>query len=137
MFEAILAGLRVVLAYEKSERERREQEARERAELARRRDIAEKRKEREGQRIAYLRELVQLQREAAGIKSWLASLPECAVADSSTQLGRMLLWAKERLSDLEARTSIEAAAFKLEGKTLFPEVDQLHDPLGDPPEPRY
>jgi hypothetical protein len=49
----------------------------------------------------------------------------------------MLLWAKERLCYLEARTTVKAAAAQLEGKSLFPEVDELHDPLGDPPEPRY
>jgi hypothetical protein len=137
MFEGILAGLKVVLAYKKSERERREQEAREWAELGRRQGLAKKREEREEKRTAYLRELVQLRREVAGIKSWLASLPEGVAADSSTELGRMLLWAKERLGELEARTTVEAAAIKLEGKSLFPEVDELHDPLGDPPEPRY
>jgi hypothetical protein len=105
--------------------------------LALRRGLAKKRKEREEQRIAYLRELVQLQREAADIKGWLASLPEGAVAESSSELGRMLLWAKERLCYLEARTTVKAAAAQLEGKSLFPEVDELHDPLGDPPEPRY
>lgn len=137
MFEAIVSGLKVTLAYEKTERERRAEEALQRAELARRRDLAKKRREREEQRIAYLRELVQLQHEAAEIRSWLASLPRGIAVDSSTELGRMVLWAKERLADLEARTTVKAAAVQLEGKALFPEIDDLHDPLGDPPEPKY
>lgn len=137
MFEAIVTGLKVILAYEKTERERREEEARQRAEFARRRELARKRREREEQRIAYLRELVQLQREAANIRIWLATLPEGVTADSSTELGRMVLWAKERLADLEARTTVKAAAVQLEGKALFPEIDDLHDPLGNPPEPQY
>lgn len=29
-----------------------------------------------------------------------------------------------------------AAAVELKGKSLFPEVHELHDPLGDPPEPK-
>ncbi|WP_187290855.1 hypothetical protein [Hyphomicrobium denitrificans] len=37
--------------------------------------------------------------------------------------------ATARLADLEARTTIDAAA-QLEGKALFPEIDELHDPLG-------
>lgn len=89
-----------------------------------------------GARVQYLRELVRLQREAADIRSWLASLPAHVRADSTTELGRMLLWARERLDDLERRTTVDAAAVELKGKSLFPEVDELHDPLGDPPEPR-
>lgn len=76
-------------------------------------------------------------REAADIRSWLASLPETATAETTSDLGRMMQWAIERLADLEARTTVDAAAVKLEGKALFPEIDELHDPLGDPPEPRY
>jgi len=137
MFENIVSGLKVILANEKTEREQREEQERQYAELNRRRDLAKKRKEREEKRITYLRELVQLQREAADIKSWLASLPETATADTADDLGRMIQWATARLADLEARTTVDAAAAQLEGKALFPEIDELHDPLGDPPESRY
>jgi len=137
MFENIVSGLKILLANTKAERERREEEDRLRAELARRRDLARKRKEREKKRIAYLRELVQLQREAADIRSWLARYPKQATGETTNDLGRMMQWAIERLADLEARTTVDAAAVQLEGKALFPEIDELHDPLGDPPEPRY
>ena len=134
MLEDIVAGLKVFLAHEKAERERRQEEQRQREELARRHHLAKKRKEREEARIAHLRRLVEFQREAAGIRSWLASLPSNIVADQSTNLGRMLLWAKNRLDDLERRTTVDAASAELDGMALFPEVDELHDPLGDPPE---
>ncbi len=137
MFEDILAGLKIVLAHEKAERERREEDARQWAELARRRELAKKRDEREEQRVSFLRELVRVQREAADIKSWLGSLPECTRADSSAELERMLVWANERLKNLEARTCLRAAVAQLEVKSLFPEMDELHDPLGNPPEPKY
>lgn len=137
MFENIVSGLKILLANTKAERERREEEDRLRAELARRRDLARKRKEREEKRIAYLRELVQLQREAADIRSWLARYPKQVTGETTNDLGRMMQWAIERLADLEARTTVDAAAVQLEGKALFPEIDELHDPLGDPPEPRY
>jgi hypothetical protein len=42
-----------------------------------------------------------------------------------------------RYADLEARTTIDAAAAQLEGKALFPVIDELHDSFGDPPEPKY
>jgi hypothetical protein len=137
MFEDIITGLKVLLANEKTERERREEEERRRVEFARRRDLAKKRKEREEKRIAYLRELVQLRREAADIRSWLASLPDTAAASTANDLARMVGWATARLADLEARTTVDAAAVQLEGKALFPEIDELHDPLGDPQEGRY
>lgn len=137
MFDNIVSGLKVILANEKTERERREEQERQWAELARRRELAKKRKEREDKRIAYLRELVELQREAADIRSWLSSLPEGVAADSASELGRMVQWARARLADLKARTTVEAAAVQLGGKALFPEIDELNDPLGDPPDNRY
>jgi hypothetical protein len=136
MLEEIITGLKVFLAHKKAERERRQEEERQREEWARRYHLAKKRKEREEARIAHLRRLVEFQREAAGIRSWLASLPSNVVADQPTKLGRMLLWAKNRLAELERRTTVDAASAELDGKALFPEVDELHDPLGDPPEPK-
>jgi hypothetical protein len=137
MFDNIVSGLKIILANEKTERERREEQERQWAELARRRELAKKRKEREDKRIAYLRELVELQREAADIRIWLASLPEEIAPDPASELGRMVQWASARLANLERLTTSEAAAVQLEGKALFPEVDELHDPLGDPPDNRY
>lgn len=137
MLENVVTGLKAVVASDQEERERREERERQWAELSRRRDLAKKRKEREEARIAHLRELVQLQREAADIKEWLGSLPPEAVADNATELGRMVVWAQARLTALQAKTTVDGAAVKLEGKALFPDVDELHDPLGDPPEPKY
>jgi hypothetical protein len=49
----------------------------------------------------------------------------------------MIHWTRARLAFLEKETTINAAAARFEGKALFPEVDELHDPLGDPPVPSY
>jgi hypothetical protein len=133
----IVVGLKVILAHEKIEREQREEAERRRAEMARRRDLARKRKEREEARIAWLNELVELRREAADIRDWLAGLPPEAKDDSATERGRMLAWAQARLADLEALVNLDAAFARIEGKSLFPETDDLHDPLGEPPEPRH
>ncbi len=78
-----------------------------------------------------------LEREAGDIKGWLASLPDGVMADSLTELGRMVLWAKERFGDLEGRTTVKAALVQIQGMALFPDVDDLHDPLGDPPAQRH
>jgi hypothetical protein len=137
MIPAIVDGLKAILASNKTTREKREEDERAWAELRRRRDLAKKRKQREETRIAYLKELVELQREAADIRTWLATIPAAIEADQTTELMRMIHWAQTRLASLEEGTTINAAAVRFEGKALFPEVDELHDPMGDPPSPSY
>lgn len=137
MIAAIVDGLKALLASDKARREKREDDERAWAELSRRRDLAKKRKQREETRIAYLKELVELQREAADIRTWLATLPAAVEADQTTELTRMIHWARGRLTSLEEGTTVNAAAVRFEGKALFPEVDELHDPMGDPPSPSY
>lgn len=137
MIADIVEGLKALLASEKARREKREEDERQWAELSRRRDLAKKRKLREETRVAYLRELVELQREAADIRTWLATVPDTIEDGQATELTRMIHWARARLAFLEKETTINAAAARFEGKALFPEVDELHDPLGDPPAPSY
>ena len=137
MIAAIVDGLKALLASDKATREKREDDERAWAELSRRRDLAKKRKQREETRIAYLKELVELQREAADIRTWLATVPAAVEADQTTELTRMIQWARARLASLEEGTTVNAAAVRFEGKALFPEVDELHDPMGDPPLPSY
>lgn len=126
----IVAGLQALLDSCKAEREKREEDRRRWAELSRRRDLAHKRKMREEARIAHLRELVELQRDAADIRTWLAAVASVSEASSTTELERMLHWARERLASLEEQTTINAAMARFQGKALFPEEDELHDPLG-------
>lgn len=137
MIPAIVDGLKALLASDRAKREKREEDERRWAELSRRRDLAKKRKQREETRVTYLRELVELQREATDIRTWLSTVPDGVEADPSTELGRMISWARGRLASLTERTTIRAAAAQFEGKALFPEVDELYDPLGDPPMPSY
>jgi hypothetical protein len=137
MIAAIVEGLKALLASDKAKREKREEDERQWAELSRRRDLAKKRKQREETRITYLKELVELQREAADIRTWLNTVPDEVEVDQTKELTRMIHWARGRLASLDKRTTINAAAVKFEGKALFPEVDELHDPMGDPPVPSY
>lgn len=71
MLDSIVGGIMAVLEISRQRREEAEQRERERAELARRRDLMKRRREREEARIAHLRDLFQLQREATEIRSWL------------------------------------------------------------------
>jgi len=136
MLENILAGIQVVLANKKSERERDEEKARIRAEMVRRRDLSKKRELREEQRAAYLSNLMRRRREASELRDWLASVSADTAVDQPGEAGRMLYWVKERLADIDAQITLKTAILGPDGKSLFPAVDDLHDPLGEPPEPQ-
>lgn len=136
ILEDIVAGIKATLASKKSERERWEEDARIRAEMARRRDLSKKRKEREEQRASYLSRLLQRRREAAELREWLSSLPIHTGAEESGEAKRMRIWVEERLADIEAQINLHKAINGPDGRSLFPETDDLHDPLGEPPEPQ-
>jgi hypothetical protein len=136
MLENIILGLKVVLAHEKQLREEREEGDRRRAEYARRLDFLKKRQEREDRRIKYVRELNDLRREISRIEDWLASLPSDISCDQSTDIGRMLIWAQDRSAKLKMKVSIKSISATLTRESLFPETDELHDPMGDPEKPK-
>jgi hypothetical protein len=136
MVENIILGLKVVLAHEKQLREEREEGERRRAEYARRLDLLKKRQEREDRRIKYVRELNDLRREISRIEDWLASLPSDISCDQSTDVGRMLIWAQDRSAKLKMKASIKSISATLTRESLFPETDELHDPMGDPEKPK-
>ncbi|MDY0885439.1 hypothetical protein ACFPL7_12130 [Dongia soli] len=136
MLEDIVAGIKATLANEKSERERREEDTRIRAKMAHRRDLSKKRKEREEQRTAYLSQLLQRRRQASEVRDWLASLPSDVENEQSGEARRMRIWVQERLADIEAHINLQKAINGPDEKSLFPETDDLHDPLGEPAEPQ-
>lgn len=49
----------------------------------------------------------------------------------------MILWVKERLAHLEAQNRLDILTSNLQKQKLFPEIDELFDPKGDPPPSRY
>jgi hypothetical protein len=54
-------------------------------------------------------------------------------AEPSDDFDRMVAWARNRLAILEATVAREHISQDLTNKSLFPEVDELYDPEGDPP----
>ena len=44
----------------------------------------------------------------------------------------MITWVGRRLADIDRQTGIEAAQSFAGTNDLFPQVDDLHDPEGDP-----
>lgn len=100
----------------------------EQARLQRRRFLAQRRNEREQHRLDLLNACISDYEKAARIRNW-AEWVSPGVRNEP-ELARLIDWAKENASQLEAKSS--AGMIQMGLKELFPEVDDLHDPLGDP-----
>jgi hypothetical protein len=133
MLPDMVAGIELVLTAERVRREEREERERRWAELQSRRLMAKARAEREEKRTEYLGRILRMKKEAEEIRSWLDSLAREDRPAANTDIERMIAWTRERLAHLELKSSLGAVVAALEGKTLFPEPDDLHDPLGEPP----
>ncbi|MBL0372614.1 hypothetical protein JJB09_11300 [Rhizobium sp. KVB221] len=135
MLDGICDGVLFHLAYDKARREEREEQERRRRHLAHRRELHQKRQQREGKRLSFLRALAKHQREAKDLKVTIEAA-SAALETSNPVLSRMMEWAKVRLRYLEAQNDPEMLTTNLVQQNLFPETDELHDPEGDPPEKR-
>ncbi len=102
-------------------------------ELQQRRSLALARHERESERKALLGTLMAAEREAGHLRGWIARQELHLKAETHGELGRMLQWASGELAALETVTEPAQIAEVLRKQNLFPEVDGLSDPLGDPP----
>jgi hypothetical protein len=105
-------------------------------ELGRRQQMAAARRHREGERLAKLAQLVDAQRRADELKNWISAYTRPADDNSHPELRRMVGWATAQLEDLERVLSPERISESLRDRELFPEVDPLNDPLGEPPRHR-
>jgi hypothetical protein len=101
------------------------------AELARRRGLAAARRARETERTSLLRKLARMERQAGQLRGWIAQRE----ADVGTfpEMQRMVDWVKAELVGLEEFLDPSKLSRLLHTRNLFPEVDDLVDPLGDPP----
>ena len=101
-------------------------------ELAHRRRLAAGRQSREIERASLLQKLIETQREALELREWIAQC-ETKEQASSPEVQGLIKWAKVVLSDKEAFLLPAELTKLLEVRGLFPEVDDLADPLGEPP----
>jgi hypothetical protein len=104
------------------------------AELARRRGLAAARRTRETERTLLLRKLVRMERQADQLRGWIAQRK--ADVGASSEMQRMVDWVKAELVGLEEFLDPSKLSRLLHTRNLFPEVDDLVDPLGEPP-PRH
>lgn len=103
------------------------------SELQRRRSRAQARHDRENERKTLLCALIAADRQARHLRSWIADRKLHLDAKGDGELDRMLQWAGNELVTLETMAEPAYLAETLRRAKLFPEVDDLADPLGDPP----
>jgi hypothetical protein len=101
-------------------------------ELARRRTLLSARQNREAERTSLLAKLIETERKATELREWVA-LQESRGSTRSPEMQRLLDWAKANLSDMEQFLVPAELTQLLRAQNLFPQVDELVDPLGDPP----
>jgi hypothetical protein len=105
-------------------------------ELGRRQQMAAARRQRESERLALLAKLVDAQRRADELKSWIDAYTRPADDNSHPELRRMVGWAAAQLDDLERILNPERISETLQERELFPAIDPLNDPKGEPPRHR-
>ncbi len=134
MVEDVATGVEAILAARRLQREEREERERRYQERARRHALARQRAEREKKREAFLDQLMELRRDANELASWLAQ------REPTSELGganaRLIAWATAKLEALRERLKPDQITAALDAEKLFPEPDELHDPLGEPDEPQ-
>ncbi len=131
MLDAIVDGILFHISFDKARREDQEERERRRQHMAERRDLHNRRTEREAKREEFLRKLASDQREANDLR---ATILHAQAEDGPTpEYLRMIAWAKERLATLEALNRMDILSSNLRNRALFPDSDELLDPEGDPP----
>lgn len=105
-------------------------------ELGGRQQLAAARRQREGQRLATLARLVDTQRRADELRNWMNAWSRFTGDHSYPELQRMIGWARAQLEELESSLTPGQVSAFLKERDLFPEVDPLNDPLGEPPQYR-
>lgn len=136
LFDEFVDGLEAHIVAKRLRREERERAEAEYRELERRRSLAKERRDRENERNRLLNRLMRAKRQVTQLKEWLATYEHVGTLSGDAALNRMFEWARARLAALEASLEPTKLVEELAAMNLFPEIDELHDPLGDPPAER-
>ena len=102
-------------------------------ELERRRMLARLRNAREFERKKLLARLLRAEQRALQLRQWIASIAGSGEISGNSDLGRLVNWTRAELLNLENSSRPANIAEALQQSNLFPEHDELFDPLGDPP----
>lgn len=129
--ESFVVGMQTIISAIAEEKRKTAERERNRQEMQRRRELARLRSERENKRTTLLEEIAAARSKAADMRLTIEAIPKAAQLPA--EYGRMIAWAKERLAELEAQTTVEAIQAVLLSTALFPMPDSLFDPGGEPP----
>ncbi|MBB5701697.1 hypothetical protein FHS76_001559 [Ochrobactrum daejeonense] len=132
MLESIADGILYHVHFDRARREEREADERRRKHLAYRRDLQEKRQQREIARQEFLQSLADDQREAIELRKTIDGASKL-LSEAGPEYRGMIDWARLRLQVLESRNELEVLSGMLKEQNLFPDPDDLFDPEGDPP----
>jgi|GEM_PF-3220452 len=133
-FEKVVDGLELLLDYKRESDFREKAREEELHQRRRRHKLAKAFRAREAKREEYFLDISAKRREIDKIQIYLDT------AQTEPQFGnvtRMNAWLEQRLAALNEEVSPEAVEKNLERLALFPEEDDLHDPLGVLPEDQY
>ena len=130
LIDAVAEGIKFHVVYIKEQRLQQIEREKRRLLLVHRRNLQKKRQEREEKRIAFLNDLAEYQKEAARLEGTLSAANE--LQDKTSEYFRMLNWARDRLADLQLKNTMALMTEAMQKLELFPEVDPLFDPEGDP-----
>lgn len=133
LVDEIVDGIEAHLTYGRIQREARQKAEAERRELVRRHGLIKARTEREEARTSLLTKLMQTGKQASELRGWLADFERKSQLHSETDVTRLISWVHDQLSKLETALDLENLHQDLKTRKLFPEIDDLHDPLGEPP----
>jgi hypothetical protein len=107
-----------------------------RVELERRRVLSRLRKTREFERKRLLARVLRAQQRTGQLRQWITKFVGSEEISENSDLGRFVSWTRAELLNLENSMRPSSIAEALRPSNLFPEHDELHDPLGDPPPQR-
>jgi hypothetical protein len=101
-------------------------------ELAHRRRLTTARQSRATERSALLEEIIQTEQRALELREWLVR-QETRGENPLPEIRPLIQWAKAALADMQRFLAPSELTKLLQARDLFPEIDDLADPLGDPP----
>jgi len=137
MLDDILDGFEAHIVTVRLRREKQERAEAERRELERRRGLAKARRDRDNERKRLLNRLILTTRQVAQLRDLIGSYEQVEMSNTNGDLDRMIHWMRAQLSALEASLDPDNLAKELGTRKLFPEVDELVDPLGEPPQEQH
>jgi hypothetical protein len=95
-----------------------------------RRQLVELRQKREDDRLSFLKWIADARREVDDLRATISAVPQ--YGEIPADYARMIVWATQRLADLENKTTVERIQERLVELELYAEPDPFFDPEGDP-----